>query len=262
MLRQIARAVVLGLLVLVCTSPCGFAQEAAPSTQTPAERPANNDPDAKPVEDGHDRPTTYPRIRFGGTGPEVREPGGEARKRKARVYLLDVSDAMAASISMDNAEVTRLERMVSEMSKSLDSLAKRRDLCFNVVTFGKVQDLAGGGEPWLSTPDNVQKARDWVKKLQSGGAGDLHAMLKACFEQMPESATLMVGGLPGTPEGVAAEELARHASAGEYIIAKVKEWRAAGKNTTLDITGIGLSEAERDYYKRLAQAAGGTYLDS
>jgi hypothetical protein len=31
---------------------------------------------------------------------------------------------------------------------------------------------------------------------------------------------------------------------------------------TLDITGVGLSSDEKEFYKRLADAAGGTYLDA
>lgn len=230
------------------------------------ERPADNDPNAKPVEDGYDRPTTYPRIRMGSSGgaaPDVRGPAGEQRKLKTRAYLLDTSISMAASITVGNSEeMTRLERMVSEIKRSLDTLAKRRDLRFNIVTFGTVSDLCAGGDPWVSNADTVKKAKEWLARLEAKGTGDLFALLKAVYEQEPESASMMVGSMPGKPEGISDEELKKFESVAEFVLAKVKDWRAAGKSTTLDITGIGLGEKERAYYKRLAEAAGGTYLDA
>ncbi len=241
---------------------------AKPAAAKETERPADNDPNAKPIEDGYDRPTTYPRIRMGssatgGAAPDVRGPAGDQRKLKTRAYLLDTSISMAASITVGNSEeMTRLERMVSEIKRSLDTLAKRRDLRFNVVTFGTVSDLCAGGDPWVSNADTVKKAKEWLTKLEAKGTGDLYALLKAVFEQEPESASMMVGSMPGKPEGVSETDLKKFESVAEFLLAKVKDWRGAGKSTTLDITGIGLGEKERAYYKRLAEAAGGTYLDA
>lgn len=240
-----------------------------PEAQGPKERPADNDPDAQKVDDGHDRPTTYPRIRIGGTRPEGvgqdgADPAKAAGKVKVRAYLLDVSDAMAASITVGNSEeMTRLERMVSEMGKSLTRMAERPGSTrFNIVTFGSIQDLAAGGEPWVANADNARKAKDWLKKLEAKGTGDLFALLKALFDQKPESATMMVGSMPGKPAGVSEEELKAYKDVPEFVLAKVKEWRKAGNTTSLDITGIGLGQAERDFYKRLAEAVEGTYLDA
>lgn len=253
------------LLALALLGSVVVAQAGTPKPAEPAkERPADNDPDAVKVEDGHDRPTTYPRIRIGGTRPDAAEPAADAPKFKTRAYLLDISDAMAASITVGNSEeMTRLERMVSEMGKSLTRMAERPGSTrFNIVTFGTIQDLAAGGEPWVANADNAQKAKDWLKKLEAKGSGDLYALLKALFEQKPESATMMVGSMPGKPVGISEEELKQHKDVAEFVLAKVKEWRKAGNTTSLDITGIGLGQSEREYYKRLAEAMEGTYLDA
>jgi hypothetical protein len=227
--------------------------------------------DKPPARDGHDRPTTYPKIRFGKKAQPAEgadEPKVEDTKLKARVYLLDISDVMAKSITVDGArQTTRLEHMVAQMERSLDALAKRKDprLRFNIVTFGTVQDFAEGGELQAATEENAKRAKEWLKKLEAKGESDIYTMLSECFEQEPESATMIVGGMPSAPAGltdVEAAELKKHKNAGEYVLEQVKLWRKDGKETTLDITGVGLSAEEKEYYKRLADAAGGTYLDA
>jgi len=241
-----------------------FSGAHAQKTEPKSERPADNDPDAVKVEDGHDRPTTYPRIRIGGSKPEGAVAEAGAVKIKTRAYLLDVSDAMAASITVGNSEeMTRLERMVAEMGKSLSRLADRPgSMRFNIVTFGSISDLAAGGEPWVANADNANKAKDWLKKLEAKGTGDLYALLKALFDQKPESASMMVGSMPGKPADVSEADLKPYKDVPEFVLAKVKEWRKAGNTTSLDITGIGLGQTERDFYKRLAEAVEGTYLDA
>lgn len=266
--RLLLAAIGLVLGVLLCVSP------ATAQSETPANTEGDSTTKAdKPLErDGHDRPTTYPKIHFGkkkadeskadGTEDGTAEVG---KKLKTRVYLLDVSAVMSKSITVnDTRETTRLEHMTAQMESSLDYLVNRKDprLRFNIVTFGSVQDFASGGELKPATADNAKSAKEWLKKLEAKGNTDIYNLLKECFEQEPDSATMLVGGLPCKPAGVAEAELAKHKDAGEFVIAQVKAWRKAGKTTTLDITGVGLSEDERAYYKRLAEAAGGTYLDA
>jgi hypothetical protein len=264
----LARAGVSLCVVLWLVFGAASAQDNKPSkpAEKPAtERPADNDPGAPKVQDGHDRPTTYPRIRIAsGKNEDGTEGQPGAVKTKTRAYLLDVSEAMAASITVGNSEeMTRLERMVSEVSKSLTRLADRPgSMRFNIVTFGTIQDLAGGGEPWVANADNAAKAKEWLKRLEAKGTGDLYALLKALFDQKPESATMMVGSMPGKPADVSEEELKQHKDVPEFVLAKVKEWRKAGNTTSLDITGIGLGPTERDFYRRLAEAVEGTYLDA
>lgn len=219
-------------------------------------------------QDGHDRPTTYPKIRFGKKpAPKEGEVAGKAEgpKLKARVYLLDTSDAMAKKVNVEGAaETTRLAQMVAQMEGSLDALAKRKDprLRFNIVTFGTVKDFADGGELQAATEENTKRAKEWLAKLEAKGEADIYTMLSECFEQAPESATMIIGGMPGAPAGVEEAELKKHKNAGEYVLEQVKTWRKDGKTTTLDITGVGLSADEKEYFKRLADAAGGTYLDA
>jgi hypothetical protein len=247
--------------VLVCN-----AQESKPDKSN---QPADNTThlEKQPMRDGHDRPTTYPKIHFGkieSTKGEKQKPAAD-KNLKTRVYLLDVSAVMSKSITVDDTrETTRLEHMVSQMESSLKYLKNRKDprLRFNIVTFGSVQDFASGGELQAVTPANVKAARKWLKKLKAGGDTDIYDLLKECFEQEPDSATMLVGGMPSKPSGVDEKKFKKYKTPGEFVIAQVKSWRKAGKKTTLDITGVGLSQSEREYYKRLAEAAGGTYLDA
>jgi hypothetical protein len=263
-LRCLGRLALACCLLLPAAALC-FAQETGKTEQPAAEGPA--------VQDGHDRPTSYPKIKFGGKKAEGKgggdeQPKPEDTKLKTRVYLLDISNAMSKSITVDDArETTRLEHMVAQMERSLDALAKRKDprLRFNIITFGSVQDFASGGELQAATDDNARRAKEWLKKLEAKGDTDLYNMLRECFEQEPDSATMLVGSMPGEPEGLSEEldlERKRYKNAGEFLLAQVKKWRTAGKKTTLDITGVGLSADEKEYYKRLADAAGGTYLDA
>lgn len=224
---------------------------------------------SEPVQDGHDRPTTYPKIKFGSKKSEGNEqPKVEDTKLKTRVYLLDISNSMSKSITVDDSrETTRLDHMIAQMERSLDALAKRKDprLRFNIVTFGSVQDFAEGGELQAATEDNARRAKEWLKKLEAKGESNMYNMLRECFEQQPDSATMIVGGKPGEPKDLSEElekERKQYKDAGEFLLAQVKRWRKDGRNTTLDITGIGLSADEKEYYKRLADAAGGTYLDA
>ncbi|MBZ0137991.1 MAG: hypothetical protein K8I27_16665 [Planctomycetes bacterium] len=234
--------------------------------------PTVEDVSKKPVRDGHDRPTTYPKIRFGAKKTEAPAEDVDAavdaveKKLKTRVYLVDVSASMAKSLTIEGTrESTRLEQMVTQINNSLDALANRRDpnLRFNIVTFGSVQDFAGGGELQPVTKDSVKRAKEWLGKLEAKGDSDIYALLRECFEQAPDSATMLVGSLPTKPAGVDEAEYKKHKDAGEFLIARVKAWRDDdGKTTTLDITGVGLSDDEKAYYRRLAEAAGGTYLDA
>jgi hypothetical protein len=255
------------LAVLLMAGWCAVA--GAQDKPDGAQKPEIQDVTPRPENDGHDRPTTYPKIRFtnkGGGKPAGEGVEAAAKKLKTRVYLLDVSASMSKSITIDSTrESTRLEHMVSQMESSLDSLANRRDpnLRFNMVTFGTVQDFAGGGELQPVTVETVRRAKEWLGKLEAEGDSDIYSMLKECFKQDPGTATLLVGSLPSKPEGVDEKEYKKYKDAGEYLIARVKVWRGEeGKTTTLDITGIGLSEDEKAYYRKLAEAAGGTYLDA
>jgi hypothetical protein len=232
--------------------------------QDAAEKPAKTD--------GYDRPTTYPKIRFGSKKKEEGKEGaadkGEApRKTKSRVYLLDLSDAMAASITIDGSkETTRMEHMRSMVGRALDDLAKQPDakggvLSFNLVTFGSVQDFAKGGDPLEANAENTGKAKEWLKDLVASGKPDLHALLSECFKQEPDSAALLVGSMPGKPSDVSEDELKKFDTVGDFIVDLVKRQRAAGKKTTLDVFGVGLSREQREFYEKLAKAGGGNYLD-
>ena len=244
-------------VLLLCVA--GFA-----SAQKDDEQPVIKDASSKPERDGHDRPTSYPKIKFGAKTGDDKDDAVD-KKLKTRVYLLDASESMAEKVVVGEEEVTRLEHMVSQIKRSLDALSKRRNpnLRFNIVTFGSVQDFADEGELQPVTADSVKRAKEWLEKLESKGQSDIYAMLSECFEQEPDSATMLVGSLPTKPAEVDEKEYEKYKDAGEFLIAKVKGWRGDdGRKTTLDITGVGLSDDERAYYKRLAEAAGGTYLDA
>ncbi len=252
---------------LVLASLCLFAGTWGVLAQDAPEKPA------KPEKtDGYDRPTTYPKIRFGSKKKEGGEQGaaenGEAPKNtKSRVYLLDLSDAMAASITIEGSkETTRIEHMRSLVGRALEDLAKQPDarngvLSFNLVTFGSVQDFAKGGDPMKANAENTGKAKEWLKDLVAKGQPDLHALLSECFKQEPDSAALLVGSMPGKPADVSEEELKKFESVGDFIVDVVKRQRAAGKKTTLDVFGVGLSREQREFYEKLAKAGGGNYVD-
>lgn len=246
-------------LVFACMAAGAAAQADSPDTEPPVK-----DVTQRPERDGHDRPTTYPKIRFRSKTDDGEEQ--EKRKLKTRVYLLDVSASMSKSITIeDSRETTRLEHMVSQIKSSLDALSNRRNpnMRFNLVTFGSVADFASGGEPQPVTAENVKRAKEWLDKLESKGDSDIYTMLAECYGQEPDSATMLVGSMPVKPADVDEDEFKKYKDAGEFLIAKVKGWRDQdGRKTTLDITGIGLSDDEKAYYRRLAEAAGGTYLDA
>ena len=211
---------------------------------------------------GHDRPTPYPKIRFGNARNE--EDGEKARKLKlkSRAYLVDISHAMMSTVTLDSGtETTRLDLMVGELKRTLDSLGKRRDHRFNMVTFGEVKDLAEEGELLTPGAKNIKRAKEWLDKLEAGDDPDLYAILKACFEQAPDGAALMVGSSPSAPAGVDEKEIEKYGGLNDFVVAMVKSWRAAGTKTSLDIIGIELPENARKFYKRLAKAGGGMYLD-
>lgn len=214
--------------------------------------------------DGYDRPTTYPRIRFGG---KKKEGDAEAAPRnKSRVFLLDTSDLMAGSITIDDTrETTRMEHMREVLGRTLDHLSTRRNLDFNIITFGAVKDLAKGGDLLQASAENAKQAKEWISKLEPGGSPDLHAILIECFRQEPDSAALIVGSMPGTPATLDKQALdkllEKHKTVGEIIVQQLKDFRTAGKKTTLDIVGIGLTRTEKEYYRRLAEAGGGAYID-
>ena len=251
-----------GFMCLFMAWPA-LAQEAAPAkaAEESAEKPAK-EPSEK-VEDGHDRPTTYPKIVFKPKDENAKPGEGAAAGKKVltRAYLVDITDAMAASVTVKGQEVTRMERMITEVSAALDAWANRTDLHFNIITFGTVLDFAGGGAPLEFTAENIKNAKAWLKKLECKGTGDMYAMLKALFEQEPETATMVVGSMPARPADVSDEEIAKHENAAAFVQAQVKAWVAAGKKTKLYITGIGLTKSEREYYFAMAQATGAVYTD-
>lgn len=240
-------------LCLLLGAASALAQESGGENKPPKDR------------DGYDRPTTYPKISFGGKkkeGAEGVEGEAAAAKNKSRVFLLDISDSMAASITIDGTrETTRMEHMREVMGRTLDNLAKKRNLDFNIVTFGSVKDFANGGDLVQTSAETTFKAKEWLKKLESKGSPDLHALLAECYKQEPDTAAMLVGSMPAKPAGVDEEVLKKFESVGEYIIDEVKNKRTAGKKTTLDIIGIGLGRDEKAYYRRLAEAGGGTYID-
>jgi hypothetical protein len=258
-MNSVHRVALVGM-ILFAGSVLAVAQD-APKPDTP--KPDRND--------GYDRPTAYPRINFGKRKVEGDKPAGEgadkaAVRAKARVYLLDLSDAMAASVTIDTREVTRIEHMRTLVTRALDDLAKhpdarRGDLSFNLVTFGVVMDFAKGGELKLANAENTGSAKDWVKNLEAKGSPDLHAILSECFKQEPESAALIVGSLPGKPQTAAEEDVKKFESVEDFIVDEVRRQRQAGKKTTLDVIGVGLGAAEKKFYERLAKAGGGNYVD-
>lgn len=257
--RPLCLMLVLGLCWLVAGAVDAQSKESKPATKKETSGDA-----AKKVnksEDGYDRPTTYPRIRFKAK-PDDKSNPKDATKTRTRVYLLDVSNAMNASVSTkEGRETTRLARMTKQMKATLDSLAKRGNTRFNFVTFGSVQDLTGGKDPWLATDDNVKAAKKWLDDLVAEGDTDIFPLLKELFDQDPGSAYMVVGGAPSDPDGVSKKELNKAGGTEAYILAKVKAWRKSGKSTNIDISGIDLGKDERAFYKKLARAAGGTYLD-
>lgn len=276
--RALLAASVLLLGILVCVSqvtaqtesPTGAEKSPATSGDGSDDEEPTATAEKSPIRDGHDRPTTYPKIHFGKSSKKA-DNGDTAAvesKLKTRVYLLDVSAVMSKSITVnDTRETTRLEHMIAQMESSLDYLVNRKDprMRFNIVTFGAVQDFASGGELKPATAENAKAAKEWLNKFEAKGEADIYSLLKECFEQEPDSATMLVGGMPTKPTGATEAEkaeLKKHKNAGEFVIEQVKRWRKSGKTTTLDISGVGLSETERAFYKRLAEAAGGTYLDA
>lgn len=234
-----------------------------PKTEADEDKPMKAEA-SKPANDGHDRPTTYPSIRI---GPRAKNDAGDAGARapaaklKTHAYLIDVTDAMGASINVQGRETTRLDLLLSQMGSSLDGFSGRADLRFNIVTIGPVMDFAAGAEHLAFTAENVKKAKDWLAALVCSGNGDMYALLKAVFDQAPDGVSLLAGSMPGKPAGVTEEELKKHASVSAFVLAQVKAWVAAGKKTTLDITGIGLTQEEAKFYDELARATGGVYLN-
>lgn len=247
---------------------CALVALFALSWNRPSQAQDTGNPEAPKTEsnpdlEGFDRPTPYPKIRFAKPDGAEQKPAEARKNLKSRVYLVDLSDVMSASITIDGVkEVTRLEHLVTQLEKTLDSLATRRDLRFNIVSFGTVKDLAAGGDMLETSAETSRKAKDWLRGLAADGDTDVYTILKECFHQEPDNAVLMVGGMPMKPAGITDEQMKPHATAGDFILAEVRQWRAAGRKTTLDICGVGLSADEREYYKKLALASGGTYLDS
>lgn len=232
-------------------------------------------------QDGHDRPTTYPRLRFGADKPErVKTPSGRSVEVRTRVYLLDTGAAMGevarevahtetpeaekgeeGGTEGEIVELTRLDLARAELERVLDGLSDRRNLRFSLAVVGDGEACTGEDEPFLPGEETLRKAREWLKELAAGEDGDLHGTLAACFEEEPSSISLLVGGMPASPRGVAEAEVLEYGDVQEFLIAKVKEWRSGGRKTTLDVTGVALSEEARKFYRRLAEAGGGVYLD-
>ena len=260
--RWIARPLRVGLVSGLCVL-LGHAIVAQdkPSKITESEEAAPEVNKDRKVENGHDRPSANPRIRFKAKAKKG-DKDDAAAKTRTRIYLLEASDAMNASVSdKDGRETTRLDRMVTQMKSTLDSLAKRKNANFNFVSYGSSSDLAGGADPLNADDANVKKAKKWLDDLTAEGDADLFPLLKEVFDQDAPRAHLVVGGAPSDPTGVDAKVLKAAGGAQDYILAQVKAWREAGKTTSIDISGIDLGKDERAFYKKLARAAGGTYLD-
>jgi hypothetical protein len=265
-------AAAFGLLILALAWQPVFADDEPPNGSAGGQEDAppppppereSEDPHAVPDRpSGYDRPLPYPRIRFSPRREEDEEPRqGEVVNTRSRVYLLDVSEAMSASITIDNTtETTRLEHMSSLVERSLEALSRRRGLHFNLITFGTPKDLAEGGNMLEAGPESTQRAVQWLRNLEVGGSTDIYGMLKSLFDQRPDSATMLVGSMPARPADVDDAVLAEHDSVQDFLVAEVERWRAGG-GTSLDITGIGLDAQGRAFYRRLAQAGGGTYMD-
>lgn len=256
--------------MLACLALAGGVAFASAQATEPAETPRQTPKEAeaeKPdvvVEDdrnAYDRPTSYPQIRFGSRPAAKNGAEGEKAAPRTRVYLIDVSEAMANKMDLGDAgDLTRLAHMRSLVEKGLDALA-RRDVRFNLVTFGQINDFAKGGDLKTANAESIGLAKEWLNGLKAEGKPDLYALLAECFKQEPDEATLIVGSMPNAPAGVTENDLKIAGGAGEYIIRRVAALRAGGKRTTLDITGVGLGADEKKFYQRLAQAGGGAYLD-
>lgn len=216
-----------------------------------------------PKPEGHDRPTAYPRVRFKKDGVEkVNTPDGGSKELLTRAYLLDLSAAMTATITLnDDRVVSRLERAKELLKQSLDTMSKRRDVAFNIACFGTSDDFADRKAPVSVSAESVEQAKKWVEDRVALGDSDIYGLLKVVFEQGPTSASMIVGSDPASPAGVDAKELEQAGGAQDFIIKQVEAWRKAGSKTALDVTGIGLSDTQREFYKKLAKAGGGTYLD-
>lgn len=247
------------LALLTALSGVSRAQD-QPKSEPEAGRESNSD---TPKPEGHDRPTAYPRVRFKKDGVEkVNTPDGGSKELLTRAYLLDLSAAMTATITLsDDRVVSRLERAKELLKQSLDTIAKRRDVAFNIACFGTSDDFADRKAPVSVSADAVERAKKWVEDRVALGDSDIYGLLKVVFEQGPTSASMIVGSDPASPAGMDAKELEQAGGVQDFIVKQVEAWRKAGSKTALDITGIGLSDTQREFYKKLAKAGGGTYLD-
>lgn len=254
MLRYLP-TVLCALFALALGTQSGVAQEQEPTK--PVEKPAETKPD-----DGHDRPTPYPRIRFKRDKIEkVETPDGSQKDVTSRAYLLDLSDDMIATeTTAEGAVTTRLEIAKSKLKQALDELSRRRDTVFNIASFGNVADLAENKQPVAVSAEVIERAKKWVDDREASGKSDIYSLLKAVFEQEPTAAQLLVGSDPVNPTGVELKDIEAAGGLQEYMVAAVREWRK-NKKTRLDIVGISLSENQREFYRKLASAGGGTYLD-
>lgn len=258
----ILRAGAFALLALWAALPT-LAQEAP---ETPAEKPADQPTEkpvkiegSKPVEDGHDRPTSTPTIRV--VPVDGAKAGSEAEKpnQTTHAYIVDASAAMAETVTVAGKAYVRFDLLKSAMGGSLDGFATRANKNFNIVALGHAKDFAAGKDPLPFNADNVKSAKDWLGKLECKGSGDLYAILKLVFDGGPDSVSLIVGSMPAKPAGVSEDELKKHATITAFVLAQVKSWRAAGKKTTLDITAIGLSADDQIFYRDLAKATAGSF---
>jgi hypothetical protein len=233
-------------------------QPAGQPAGQPAEKPVKIE-GSKPVDDGHDRPTSTPSIRI--VPVEGAKAGGEAEKpnQTTHAYIVDAGAAMAETVTVAGKEYVRFDMLKSAMSGSLEGFSTRANKSFNIVALGHAQDFAAGKDPLPFNADNVKSAKEWLGKLECKGAGDLYAILKLVFDGGPDSVSLIVGSMPGKPAGVSDVELKKHETITAFVLAQVKLWRAAGKRTTLDITAIGLSADDQVFYRDLAKATAGSF---
>jgi len=251
------------LLSLTCLFALLFAAQMPVSGQESQPAPDKTEPKPADNGDGYDRPTKYPRIRFKGENIEkVATPDGGSKDVKSRAYLIDLSAAMTASSTLsDGTETTRLARLKSIMTQALESIAKSRDMVFNIGSFGTESVFADDKSPVAVTSDVIDRAKKWIDELAASGDSDLYPLLFALYEQAPTSATLLVGSDPIKPADVSDAAIAAAGTLQDYLVKFVEECRKAGKKTTLDIVGIDLSDTQREFYRRLAKAGGGVYLD-
>ncbi|MCC6573436.1 MAG: hypothetical protein IT462_06560 [Planctomycetes bacterium] len=257
-------ALLVVLLMLAIVPVSTVAQATSPSPQPSLGE--GDKPKTEPVDPSHtggDRPVPYPRVAFGNEEKkEIEKPA------RVRAYLIDCSADMSKKFSIKekdkDVETTRLAYVQGQVKLSLDLLRNNPQILFNVMSYGDGADLGGKVVPFSATVDGINQAKAWLDDRKAQGTADFFAALKGLFDDDVAEVRLLAGTLPVRPAGVDEKELAKDAKAAaiqDFIVAAVTAWRKAGKKTTLDIVGIDLVDDAKAFYKRLAKAGGGQYLD-